>query len=534
MLRSIVEHVGGCGKGDVSEQVAWEGTAIPSSAIRQIILEHVEAVIAFLSRPKDQRRFDEVERGVVGKVFALGRLFLAYFLAVREENSAIDVSGFSRGSCRISSPRRRFVGTFFGRVRYWRTQLRPREGVGIFPLDLALRLPADGFSMFVVSLCARLATLVSFDQVTALLLEFLSWSPSKTTVEKAVLGLGRYTSEWFDEAPAPEGDGEVLVIQIDSKATPTATEAELEKRRGKRDPIRRAPSPRHRGRLERQRRGPRTRRKKGDKSKNGKAATLVVMYTLKRSSDEKGKPLLLGPINRKVYASYAPRRHAFVVARKQADKRGFTRKSGKTIQVVTDGDRVLGQCCRDFFPEATHTLDIMHALEYLWKAGRRLYKEGSQELADWIEVKKDLLYAGRIDTILKELQQHLDSTPKKRRATKGRDRLGLAPVIRYLSERQHMMRYGQLRHDDYEIASGIVEGAVKHVIAKRFDNGGMRWIKERAEPLLKLRCIEINGEWDAFVAFVEDQLDSAAQSQQRRAAVLSNATQPLPQLGLAG
>ena len=97
-----------------------------------------------------------------------------------------------------------------------------------------------------------------------------------------------------------------------------------------------------------------------------------------------------------------------------------------------------------------------------------------------------------------------------------------------------MMRYGQLRHDDYEIASGIVEGAVKHVIAKRFDNGGMRWIKERAEPLLQLRCIEINGEWDAFVAFVEDQLDSAAQSQQRRAAVLSNATRPLPQLGLAG
>ena len=107
-------------------------------------------------------------------------------------------------------------------------------------------------------------------------------------------------------------------------------------------------------------------------------------------------------------------------------------------------------------------------------------------------------------------------------------------MIRYLSKRQHMMCYGQLRHDDYEIASGIVEGAVKHVIAKRFDNGGMRWIKERAEPLLKLRCIEINGEWDAFVAFVEDQLDSAAQSQQRRAAVLSNATQPLPQLGLAG
>jgi len=258
------------------------------------------------------------------------------------------------------------------------------------------------------------------------------------------------------------------------------------------------------------------------------------MYTLKRSSDENGKPLLLGPIHRKVYASYAPRRHAFAIARRQADKRGFTKKSGKTIQVVTDGDPVLGKYCREFFPEATHTLDIMHALEYLWKAGRNLYKEGSQELAKWADEQKDLLYAGRIDTILDELQQRLDSTPKKRRATKGRDRLGLAPVIRYLSKRQHMMSYGQLRHDDYEIASGVVEGAVKHVIAKRFDNGSMRWIKERAEPLLQLRCIEVNGEWDAFVAFVEQQLDSVAQTQQCRAAVLSNATRPLPQLGQVG
>ncbi len=107
-------------------------------------------------------------------------------------------------------------------------------------------------------------------------------------------------------------------------------------------------------------------------------------------------------------------------------------------------------------------------------------------------------------------------------------------MIRYLSQRQHMMCYGQLRHDDYEIASGVVEGAVKHVIAKRFDNGSMRWIKERAEPLLQLRCIEINGDWDAFVTFVEDRLDSVAQRRQSRVAVLSNATRPLPQLGLTG
>ena len=44
-------------------------------------------------------------------------------------------------------------------------------------------------------------------------------------------------------------------------------------------------------------------RKKGDKSKNEKAVTLVVMYTLEKTHDEDGKPLLLGPIDKRYYAS---------------------------------------------------------------------------------------------------------------------------------------------------------------------------------------------------------------------------------------
>jgi len=69
----------------------------------------------------------------------------------------------------------------------------------------------------------------------------------------------------------------VLVIQVDSKATPTATEEELEKRRGKRTDEEQPLSPRHRGKAKRGRRGTKKRRKKGDHSKNGRAVTIVVM-----------------------------------------------------------------------------------------------------------------------------------------------------------------------------------------------------------------------------------------------------------------
>ena len=55
------------------------------------------------------------------------------------------------------------------------------------------------------------------------------------------------------------------------------------------------------------------------------------------------------------------------------------------------------------------------------------------------------------------------------------------------------------------LASGVVEGAARYVIGERLDNSGMRWIVERAEAVLLLRCIEVNGDWDDFFAFSERQ-----------------------------
>jgi hypothetical protein len=47
--------------------------------------------------------------------------------------------------------------------------------------------------------------------------------------------------------------------------------------------------------------------------------------------------------------------------------------------------------------------------------------------------------------------------------------------------------------------TGQVEGAVKYVVAKRCDHGGMRWIRQRAQAVIQLRCIDVNGHWPEFV-----------------------------------
>jgi hypothetical protein len=513
------------------EERDGRGSPPRSEEIQARVQEQFEGLLAFAQGARGYS-FCEFERELVGLVFALGRLLAELFLCQRHEElktAPSEVIGGKRYQRAQAQSRR--LGTFFGKVRYWRTYLHAPGG-GEYPLDRLLKLPVHGFSLLLTSLMTRLATQMSYEQVTRQLRLFLGWSPSKTTVEAAVLGLGRHTAPWFANAPLPEDDGEVLVIMFDGKATPTATEAELQKRRGKRRPPRVEGSPRHRGRQRRRWRGRKKRRKKGNHSKNGKAANVVVIYTLKRGFDVDGEPVLKGPIGRRIYASYASKRHAFAIARRQADRRGFAADSGKTVQIVTDGDADLARLAKEVFPEAIHTLDVMHALESIWKAGRSLYREGSEEIEAWVDKQRRRLYEGRVEKILcglRKVQTRLSPTGPGSKAK----RQGMKEAIRYLERRVPMMNYAELIEQDLEISSGPVEGAVRYVVAQRFDCAGMRWIKERSEALLQLRCIEVNGEWEEFIRFVHRAASASANGPSHKLRLLASTPQPLPDLELA-
>jgi hypothetical protein len=266
--------------------------------VKANINREVNALIAWVLNC-ESLTFLAFETQLIPRVLGLGRLLVQLFLCMREERFQATHPQPQPGYKRIA-PKPRCLGTFFGKVRYWRTYFY-REGGGYYPLDMELGLTGDGFSMSIQSLATRIATKMSYAQTVLILKLFLQWSPAQGSIESMVLGLGRHTGAWFEAAPAHAGDGEVLVIQIDSKATPTATEEELEKRRG---PRRKNPHPgsqRHRRRATRKRRGPKKRRKKGDKSKNGKMATIVTMYTLRKSADS----TLEGPINKKVYTYHS-------------------------------------------------------------------------------------------------------------------------------------------------------------------------------------------------------------------------------------
>ena len=50
----------------------------------------------------------------------------------------------------------------------------------------------------------------------------------------------------------------------------------------------------------------------------------------------------------------------------------------------------------------------------------------------------------------------------------------------------------------WPIATGIIEGACRHIVADRMDLTGARWSVDGAEAVLKLRAVRANGDFDDY------------------------------------
>jgi hypothetical protein len=468
------------------------------------------------------------EKELLVRVAVLGCCLIRLFLTARHER--LDVQPYLEdGVYRPGDAyAERTLKTFYGEVTYGRQYLLARwGGSGFCPLDLVLGLTRDRLTPWVMQWVARLATRMSFKAARMTCKAVLNWAPATETIEEVVLGMGREAAAFMRQQPASSAqhpDGDVLVIEVDGKCPPTATEEELAKRRGKRRPRHeqtcRCGCQRHRGRTRRELRGSKKRRKRGDKSKNGREVVVVVMYTLQRSADGQ----LHGPLNKKLYATFAGRKAAALWARAEATRRGFGPDTTKTVQIVLDGAKSLKGSLKPLFPKAIFTLDVCHVVEKLWALGRHYHKEGSAELAAWVGELKEWVYGGNTKTLLRHLRLLRSQVPPRGPGTRARRR-ALTKLIGYVRPRQRMMRYAHWMEQDLVIATGQVEGAVRHLVGERLDCSGMRWVRGKAEGVLHLRCIELNGDWEKFEAWFHRQTQRRlAKSKGHK--VLTN--QPLP------
>jgi len=95
-------------------------------------------------------------------------------------------------------------------VQYWRTYVIRKEGGGFYPVDAGIGLTGDGFSPLVMSLATRLATRVSFAASVLLFRCFYGWAPSSETLQELIIGMGKESGAYMDQASPSSEDGDIL------------------------------------------------------------------------------------------------------------------------------------------------------------------------------------------------------------------------------------------------------------------------------------------------------------------------------------
>jgi len=69
---------------------------------------------------------------------------------------------------------------------------------------------------------------------------------------------------------------------------------------------------------------------------------------------------------------------------------------------------------------------------------------------------------------------------------------------KYLTNKANYLDYHTALASGWPIATGVIEGACRHLVKDRMDITGARWSTEGAEAVLKLRAVRTNGDFDAY------------------------------------
>ena len=113
----------------------------------------------------------------------------------------------------------------------------------------------------------------------------------------------------------------------------------------------------------------------------------------------------------------------------------------------------------------------------------------SEATEKWVKKRESWLWDGQTRKLLNDLQ-------KQRKQHRGRKREELAKLHKYIQDNEQEMRYDVFRAEGYDIGSGAVEGAWKHLVGKRLKQSGMIWSKAGSSATLALRVNWLNKRWD--------------------------------------
>jgi hypothetical protein len=165
---------------------------------------------------------------------------------------------------------------------------------------------------------------------------------------------------------------------------------------------------------------------------------------------------------------------------------------------LCDGQEALWQACAEYLPDenAVQVLDLLHVTPRLWQAAQLLYGERGAEVVLFVRQRLTQILSGQVETVIRGLRRLAAE-----RGLSGANKKALRRIGSYLSKNRGRMRYADYLRAGYPIASGVIEGACRHLIKDRMERAGMHWTLDGAQAMLDVRSVYIAGQWEDYQTY---------------------------------
>jgi hypothetical protein len=386
---------------------------------------------------------------------------------------------------------RRYVSVF-GAFQLERTAYGNREGQAIqfVPLDNRLQLPPGAFSYLLQDWDQALAVEQPFTQVSQAMARMLKLRQSVDSLERMNRQMARDVGTFRDlqgSPPAAE-EGAIVVVTADCKGVVMRGQGTPAVCGGQRPA--------------------------GQRANHKRMATVGAVYTVDpyvRTPEEVVAALFRDPghepsprpqpAHKRVWASLpqeGPQPQSSIEVVFDWLWWEFAQRNPQLKRptvCLCDGQEALWQACAEAVadPERVEVLDLLHVTPRLWQAARLLYGDNGPEIAPFVRRRLTQVLQGKVKAVIRALRRLTLA-----RGLKGAKKRALGRICGYLRKNRHRMRYDEYLRAGYPIASGVIEGACRHLVKDRLERAGMHWTPEGAQAMLDLRSVWIGGQWEAF------------------------------------
>ena len=131
-------------------------------------------------------------------------------------------------------------------------------------------------------------------------------------------------------------------------------------------------------------------------------------------------------------------------------------------------------------------------LEYLWAAAWCFFAEADPAAEDWVRDRALAVLEGGATAVAAGLRRRANTQRLSAQKRKKADQ-----AARYLVNKADHLDYPTALVAGWPIATGVIEGACRHLVKDRMDITGARWSAEGAEAVLKLHAVRTNDDFEA-------------------------------------